>query len=237
MGRADVDIVEVSPFIGNGLIPHKRPLAVRAVNQAPENMGDRSQTVMPPQPFLVGTAGLRRHPLNGTEGFFIHQRLMSIADNHPLGFRCAVRFSPFGKSGPLASLYHVPQVNLVGEDFLDRIDAPKRIGIAFRFRVTFQIVIPGRRRDAPLVQLPGNTLVTQAGKPPLKHFPHHWRSLCVRLDPVTVIRAFLIAIRRPGADKFPVLTLGCQGWKNLSGYILAVNIVHDVFQRHDIAVL
>ena len=53
MGRADVDIVEVSPPIGNGLIPHKRPLAVRAVNQATENMGDRSQTVMPPQPFLV----------------------------------------------------------------------------------------------------------------------------------------------------------------------------------------
>ena len=98
-------------------------------------------------------------------------------------------------------------------------------------------MIPGRGRDIPSVQLPCNIPIAHAGEPPLKDFPDHRRSLRVRLNPVIIVRAFLIAIRCPSPDKFSIPLLCRKHRKHLPGNVLAVNGVHDVFQRHNVAVL
>ena len=71
----------------------------------------------------------------------------------------------------------------------------------------------------------------------MKDFPDHRRGLQVWLNPVMVVRALLITVNRPGTDKFPV-SLFCREYgQQLSGDVLAVNLVEDIFQRHNIAVL
>ena len=84
---------------------------------------------MPSQPLLIGTAGLYRHPLNRAEGFFIHQRLMGVMDDHPFRFRHFIGLSALGEAGTLAPLNHVAQVDRISTDFFDSGNAPHRIGI------------------------------------------------------------------------------------------------------------
>ena len=98
-------------------------------------------------------------------------------------------------------------------------------------------MIAARRGDIPLVQLPGNILIAYAGEPPLKDFSNHGRNFRVWLNAVVIVGAFLITVNRPVTDKLPV-PLFCREYRQqLPGNVLAVNLVDDIFQRHNIAVL
>ena len=52
-----------------------------------------------------------------------------------------------------------------------------------------------------------------------------------------IIRVFAVAIWSPCADKLATTLLYRQGGVYFLGYILAVNLVDEIFQRHDISVL
>lgn len=71
----------------------------------------------------------------------------------------------------------------------------------------------------------------------MKYVPYHRRGFFIRFNPVAVIGTFLVAVCRPGTNKISVLLLGGQGREYFSGDILAVNGVHDIFQRHDVGIL
>ena len=85
---------------------------------------------MPPQPLFVSAAGILCHLLDGAEGFLVDQRLMGVANDDPLGFLHLIGLPSLGKAGALAPLHHMAQIDLIGQNPFDHVDAPQRIGVA-----------------------------------------------------------------------------------------------------------
>ena len=71
---------------------------------------------------------------------------------------------------------------------------------------------------------------------PLKDVAYHWSRFFVGFNAVSVLFTLAIAICGPSSDKFAILLLCPQSRSSLSGNILAVDIIHYVFQRNDVAV-
>ena len=193
----DVNVVKVCSLVRNTFVAHQWTATVSTEDQAPQDIGDRPQGVMTSKPLLIGAAGLYGHFLNRTEGFFIHQRLMGVADDHPLGFRHIVGLFPLGEAGPLASLDHVTQVDLGGQDFFYGGYGPPGIGIGFALCRPLQAEIPSGGRDFLLIQGPGNPLIAHPRQTQGEYLTHHRRSLRVRLNPVGITGTLLVAVCRP----------------------------------------
>ena len=73
------------------------------------------------------------------------------------------------------------------------------------------------------------------GTPP-EYLPDNGSHRFVRLQLVGIIRLFAVAVGSPRPDEIAVFLLRRQRGAGLSGNILAVNLVDEIFQRNEIAV-
>ena len=72
---------------------------------------------------------------------------------------------------------------------------------------------------------------------PLEYPSYCWSGFRIYDKVMLIIRVFAVAIWCPRADKLATTLLYRQGGVYFLGYILAVNLVDEIFQRHDISVL
>ena len=100
----------------------------------------------------------------------------------------------------------------------------------------FLIQIAHGRGNVQFVQAAGDSRIAHPRKPPLEYVAHDRGRFRVRLNPVGIVRAFAVAIRRPIPDKLSPLLLQRQRGTDFSGDVLAVGVVQDVFQVNDVSV-
>ena len=150
---------------------------------------------------------------------------MRIGYHNPFLFGNRDPFLHLITDGFTLILGQIARVGLTGQDTPDRAFIPSSFGLSGR-----RSAFPSRGNFYPLSGLPRFLErflpLKNPGRyaSPLRHFPG--------LEPISpAVSGLLIAVGRPGADKFPRPALCRQGASHLSGHISGVKIIKHRLKR------
>ena len=154
---------------------------------------------------------------------------MGIPDDDPFGFVHIGLPLSLIEGLLFSSLNHVTYVNGMGEQILQDLRVPGYTLIFFRFYLSGLIEICCRGRDAGFIEPAANLDNADALGAPLE-YPAN-RGGCFFIDDkvVLVIGVFAVSIRCPRPDELAALLLYMKCGSGFLGYILAVNLVDEIF--------
>ena len=176
------------------------------------------------------------HGLDGHEILIGNKCFVRPLDLDPLGFVFRLHNAHLVVWRTALALGKDTDIYLIGEDALDSLVSPLcsvaglEDGIELHSR---RVLILHWRKHAHLIQPCSNAT---DGEAILVHGKDHLHILADGLiddELVFVIRRFLVAIGRECPDELTVLLLDLQAGSNFHGYILAVGVVDEVFERDD----
>ena len=174
--------------------------------------------------------------LNLVKGFPIDQRLVGIFHDDPVLSGLHVLAPVFVEGLPLCALHHMPNVDLPGQNVFDRLNVPDHTVVLFCFAYTGIVQVGRGRRYALVIEPPCDLRDANALGTPTEYLPDNGSRCLVRLQLMRVVRAFAVAVGCPRADEIAVFLLRGQRGAGLPGNILAVNLIDEIFQRHQITV-
>ena len=235
VGRADKGVPQLF-FVAHILVPHQRTLAVGTADQPLEDVFGGFQMRESAEVFKVFRISALCKLLHLIEGLPVNQRLVGIFHDAPFLSWLLVLPPVFVKGLPLPSLHHMSDVHLSGQKVLDRLNIPAHAVILLRFAYPGVVQVGGGGWYAGIIEPPCNLRDAHALGPPPEYLPDDGSRRFVRLQLMRVVRAFAVAVGSPRPDEIAVFLLRRQRGAGLSGNILALNLVDEIFQRNQITV-
>lgn len=174
--------------------------------------------------------------LNLVKGFPVDQRLVGIFHDDPFLSGLHVLSPVFIEGLPFCSLHHVSNVHLPGRNIFDRLNVPDHSVVLFCFARAGIVQIGRRGRNVSIIEPPCDLRDANALGTPTEYLPDNGSRCLVRLQLMRVVRTFAVAVGCPRADEIAVFLLRGQRGAGLPGNILAVNLIDEIFQRHQITV-
>ena len=223
-------------FVAHILVPYQRTLAVGAVDQPLEDVFGGFQMREPAERFKVFLISALCKLLHLIKGLPVDQRLVGIFHDDPFLSWLLVLPPVFIEGLPLPALHHVSDVHLPGQKVFDRLNIPSHAIILLCFAYTDIVQVGGGGWYALIVEPPCDLRDANALGSPPEYLPDDGSRRFVRFQLVGIIRVFAVTVGSPRADEITVLLLCCQRGAGLSGNILAVNLVNEIFQRNEIPV-
>lgn len=156
--------------------------------------------------------------------------LMGILHNGPFRLRQEPVRYPGVKLRATAALYHMAQVDLAAQDILYRFHLPGLgLGEPLVDQDAFLVPVAAGGQNPGIVQPADNACIADALQFFLKNHSDHFGGLRINDDPVPVRWVFDVAIGGVASDKLPMFDFLSQNRAGLSGNILGIYLIHQVF--------
>ena len=162
---------------------------------------------------------------------------MGITDNNPVGFvHIGLSFS-FVEGLLFSPLNHVTYVSGMCQHIFNYLRMPQHTLVLFRLDFACLVKISRRRKNTCIVEPASDLHNADTLGTPLEYLSNRRSCFFVDNKMVLIIGVFAIPIGCPSSNELATLLLNMKCGCGFFGYVLAVNLVNEIFQRHDISVL
>ena len=111
---------------------------------------------------------------------------------------------------------------------------PQHTLVFFRLDFACLVEVGRRRKNTGIVKPASNLHHADTLGTPLEYLSNRRSCFFVDNKVVLVVGVFAIPIRCPSSNELSTLLLNVKCGCGFLGYVLAVNLVDEIFQRHDV---